>query len=174
MARRNYATTPRRGGAAAGVPDVEGGQIRQAGRLGAPLPDETKKPDTARVGVNQLFGVAIRAGIQKKVSHRVFKLRSHAVRHYQEHPDYEQVRASTPAEHVLGHAPRDAYEKQAILYPEMIRAEYAKASSRLNIFSKVESNLNSPEDPESMEAQITGSEGGGCSVETIEDRRGLY
>ena len=36
----------------------------------------------------------------------------------------------------------------------MIRAEYAKASSRLNIFSKVESALNSPKDPESQDARI--------------------
>ena len=58
------------------------------------------------------------------------------------------------ADHVLGHAPRDSYEKQATLYPEELRAEYAKASSRINIFLKVEHNLNNPEDPESQNTRI--------------------
>ena len=57
--------------------------------------------------------------------------------------------ASYTADHVLGHAPRDSYEKQATLYLEEMRAEYAKASSRIDIFSKVEGNLNTPEDPKS-------------------------
>ena len=40
-----------------------------------------------------------------------------------------------------GHAPRDSYEKQAVLYPEALRSEYAKASGRLNIFSSIEKHL---------------------------------
>ena len=58
------------------------------------------------------------------------------------------------ADHVLGHAPRDSYEKQFTLYPEELRAEYAKASSRINIFSKVESVLNTAKDPASQDARI--------------------
>ena len=98
--------------------------------------------------------VAVRAGIQEKISHRVFKIRSHAVRHLLKSILITSGCAQYAADHVLGHAPRDAYEAQAILYPEMIRAEYAKASSRINIFSKVENTLNNPKDPESLEAQI--------------------
>ena len=37
--------------------------------------------------------------------------------------------------HLIGHMPRDSYEKEAILYPKKIRAEYMKASSTLNIFT---------------------------------------
>ena len=33
------------------------------------------------------------------------------------------------------------YEKQAALYPEKLRSEYAKASGRLNIFSSIERHL---------------------------------
>ena len=40
------------------------------------------------------------------------------------------------------------------MYPKELRAEYAKASSRLNIFSKVESTLNTADDPESLYARI--------------------
>ena len=98
--------------------------------------------------------VAVRAGIQKKVSHSVFMMRSHMVRHLLKSTLITSGCAQYAAEHVLGHAPRDPYEKQAILYPEMLRAEYAKASSRLNIISKVENNLNSTEDPESQDARI--------------------
>ena len=98
--------------------------------------------------------VAVRAGIQKKVSNRVFMMRSHAVRHLLKSTLKASGCAAYAAEHVLGHAPRDAYEKEAILYPEEMRREYAKASSRLNIISKVESNLNSTEDPESQDARI--------------------
>ena len=98
--------------------------------------------------------VAVRAGIQEKVSHRVFKMRAHAVRHLLKSTLKTSGCAQYAAEHVLGHAPRDPYEKQAILYPEMIRAEYAKASSRINIFSKVENILNSPDDPARQNARI--------------------
>ena len=49
--------------------------------------------------------------------------------------------AQYAADHVLGHAPRDSYEKQAALYPEQLRAEYSKASGRLNIFSSIEKHL---------------------------------
>ena len=98
--------------------------------------------------------VAIRAGIQEKVSARVFKMRAHAVRHLLKSTLKASGCAAYVADHVLGHAPRDAYEKEAILYPEEMRKQYAKASSRLNIISKVESNLNNPEDPASQEARI--------------------
>ena len=58
------------------------------------------------------------------------------------------------ADHVLGHAPKDTYERQAVLYPEALRAEYAKASPYINIFSKVESILNTADDPASLHARI--------------------
>ena len=49
--------------------------------------------------------------------------------------------AQHAADHVLGHAPRDSYEKQAVLYPEVLRSEYAKASGHLNIFSSIGKHL---------------------------------
>ena len=98
--------------------------------------------------------IAIRAGIQKKVSHRIYKIRAHSVRHLLKSTLITYGCAPYAADHVLGHAPRDTYEKQAILYPEKLREEYAKASSHLNIFSKVESTLNTAKDPESQDARI--------------------
>ena len=37
------------------------------------------------------------------------------------------------ADHVIGHAPKDSYEKQTLLYPDNVRAEFAKASNRINV-----------------------------------------
>ena len=98
--------------------------------------------------------VAVRAGMQEKVSPMVYKMRAHSVRHLLKSTLITYGCAPYAADHVLGHAPRDAYEKSAILYPENLRAEYAKASSHLNIFSKVESNLNTADDPASLHARI--------------------
>ena len=98
--------------------------------------------------------VAVRAGVQKKVSHKLYKIRAHNVRHLLKSTLTTYGCAPYAADHVLGHAPRDSYEKQAILYPENLRAEYAKASSHLNIFSKVDSILNTAKDPASQDARI--------------------
>lgn len=50
------------------------------------------------------------------------------------------------ADHVLGHAPRDSYEKQAVLYPEALRREYAKASGMINILAGIEGYLGAAGD----------------------------
>lgn len=40
------------------------------------------------------------------------------------------------ADHILGHAPKDSYEKQTVLYPFTVRKEFNKCSSRINLLSK--------------------------------------
>lgn len=37
--------------------------------------------------------------------------------------------------HLIGHTPRDSYEKESILYPDKIREQFMKASKTLNIFT---------------------------------------
>ena len=98
--------------------------------------------------------VAVRAGIQEKVSHMVYKMRAHSVRHLLKSTLIRYGCKSYVADHVLGHAPKDTYERQTVLYPEALRAEYAKASPYLNIFSKVESVLNTETDSEDQDARI--------------------
>ena len=90
---------------------------------------------------NKFSKAAIDAGIQKMVSHRVYKIHSHEVRDLLKSTLLVSGCAQYAADHVLGHAPRDSYEKQAALYPEKLRSEYAKASGRLNIFSSIERHL---------------------------------
>ena len=98
--------------------------------------------------------VAVRAGMQEKVSPMVYKMRAHSVRHLLKSTLIRHGCKSYVADHVLGHAPKDTYERQAVLYPEALRAEYAKASPYINIFSKVESILNTADDPASLHARI--------------------
>ena len=90
---------------------------------------------------NKFSKAAIDAGIQKMVSHRVYKIHSHEVRDLLKSTLLVSGCAQYAADHVLGHSPRDSYEKQAALYPEKLRSEYAKASGRLNIFSSIERHL---------------------------------
>ena len=111
--------------------------------------------------------IAVRAGVQKKVSHRVYKIRAHEVRDILKSTLIASKCAQYAADHVLGHAPRDSYEKQFTLYPEELRAEYAKASSRINIFSKVESVLNTAKDPASQDARIKDLEAQVAGTSTI-------
>ena len=98
--------------------------------------------------------VAVRAGVQKKVSHMVYKIRAHEVRQLLKSTLMANGCAQYAADHVLGHAPRDSYEKQAVLYPEKLRAEYAKASQFINVFSKMSNSLNITNDPASLQASI--------------------
>ncbi|MBM3911019.1 MAG: phage integrase family protein [Thaumarchaeota archaeon] len=58
------------------------------------------------------------------------------------------------SDHVIGHAPKDSYDKQAILYPETIREEYMKASGKINIFSNLSANLQASPNIQAMKAQI--------------------
>ena len=46
------------------------------------------------------------------------------------------------ADHVIGHVPKDSYEKQTLLYPENVRAEFAKASNRINVLNLAKSPKN--------------------------------
>jgi rubrerythrin len=58
------------------------------------------------------------------------------------------------ADHVIGHMPKDSYEKQTKLYPETMRKEYAKASKRLNIFTKFTSIVNGTDDADELKLQL--------------------
>ena len=44
------------------------------------------------------------------------------------------------ADHVIGHTPKDSYEKQTILYPESVMQEFTKVSERVNIFTGFKHN----------------------------------
>ena len=58
------------------------------------------------------------------------------------------------ADHVIGHKPKDSYEKQSVLYPETLRKEYAKASKRLNIFTKFSNIVSGKDDADQLKAEL--------------------
>jgi len=59
------------------------------------------------------------------------------------------------ADHVIGHKPKDSYEKQATLYPESMRAEFMKVSKKINIFSNIAHYMKGTEDVEALQQQVT-------------------
>ena len=56
---------------------------------------------------------------------------------------------------VIGHKVGDSYEKQDKLYPDKSRNEYAKASKKLNIFSRVSQSLSETNSKEELEKQFS-------------------
>lgn len=46
------------------------------------------------------------------------------------------------ADHVIGHAARDACERQASLYPDSLRQEYAKVAGKINVFTNFEASID--------------------------------
>ena len=94
--------------------------------------------------VSRMFSRAAgRAGIQARISRGALRVGSHEARDLLKSTLMVAGCAPYAADHILGHAPRDSYEKQAVLYPEAIRREYAKASVALNLMSGVERYLRS-------------------------------
>ncbi len=77
---------------------------------------------------------------------RFYKLDSHELRDLLKSTLIDSGCRLDVAEHVIGHKPRDSYEKQSKLYPETMRNEYAKASSRLNLMSTSVSTSDHPLD----------------------------
>ncbi len=84
---------------------------------------------------------AVNAGIQRRISRGAYRVRAHETRDLLKSTLLVSGCATYVADHVLGHYPRDSYEKQAILYPEALRREYAKASHLLNMFTGFERYL---------------------------------
>ena len=100
----------------------------------------------------------------KLVKHAGIKTTTNGIPHYKtESHELRDLLKSTlidsgcrpdVADHVIGHMPKDSYEKQAKLYPESIRKEYAKASKRLNIFTKFTSVVNGTDDSDELKLQL--------------------
>ena len=86
------------------------------------------------------------AGIQRRISRGACRVRSHETRDLLKSTLIVSGCAPYAADHILGHYPRDSYEKQAVLYPEALRREYAKASDMLNVFAGFERYLEAMAD----------------------------
>ncbi len=85
---------------------------------------------------------------------KFFKVDSHELRDLLKSTLIDSGCRIDVADHVIGHKPKDSYEKQAKLYPETLRKEYAKASKRLNIFTKFTSVVNGTDDSDELKAEL--------------------
>ncbi len=104
----------------------------------AMLLNSKTQPVTNRWVSDLIPKLADRCGIQKK-----FQIKSGFKNEKTSHELRDLLKSTLnvsgvkayASNHLIGHMPRDSYEKEAILYPKKIRAEYMKASSTLNIFT---------------------------------------
>ena len=96
--------------------------------------------------------LAVNAGLQKKIGNRMYKIRAHELRDLLKTTLMDCRCAQYVADFILGHKPRDSYEKPA-MYPDTLRREYAKASGKINVISKTESMLGG-ESPVGSETRL--------------------
>ena len=104
--------------------------------------------------------MAEKSGIQSKLDGYKYKTKfskdSHELRDLLESTLLDCSVRSDVVEHVTGHKPKDSYEKQASLYPNSLRAEFMKASKRLNIFSNMSYYMKGREETDALQRQIDG------------------
>jgi len=55
---------------------------------------------------------------------------------------------------VIGHKPKDSYEKQASLYSENLRLEFSKVSRKINIFSNMSTYMKGDENTQLLHEEI--------------------
>ena len=84
---------------------------------------------------NAFSRLAWGSGVQQKTGKNSWRVDSHEMRSLLKSTLIECGCRMDVADHVIGHKPKDVYEKQSILYGGTVRAEYAKAAHMLNIFS---------------------------------------
>ena len=101
--------------------------------------------------------IAKRAGIQKFVEfngRKQYNMDSHELRDLLKSTLIDSVCRIDVADHVIGHKPKDSYEKQSTLYPETLRKEYAKASKRLNLFTKFSNIVSGNDDSDELRIEL--------------------
>ena len=116
------------------------------------------RPVTRRWIFTQFSTIAKKSGIQKfstnELGRKYFKVDSHELRDLLKSTLIDSGCKEYVADHVIGHKPKDSYEKQTKLYPETLRKEYAKASKRLNIFTKFTSVVNGTDDSDELRLEL--------------------
>ena len=114
------------------------------------------RPITTKWVSGKFSNLAQRACVQKLIGRKSWKYRieSHEVRDLLKSTLIDSGCRMDVADHVIGHKPKDSYEKQAKLYPETLRKEYAKASQRLNIFTKFASITSGKDDADELKLEL--------------------
>ncbi len=105
-------------------------------------------PVSDKLVSSRFFNLAVNADIQKKIINKQYKIGSHELRDLLKSTLIDSGCRIDVADHVIGHKPKDSYEKQSKLYPETMRKKYSKASKRLNIFTKLSNMISGKDDPD--------------------------
>ena len=116
-----------------------------------------KRPITTTWIFHSFSRIANRAGIQEFVEwngRKQYKMDSHEMRDLLKSTLIDSGCRIDVADHVIGHKPKDSYEKQAVLYPETMRKEYAKASGRLNLFTKFSNVVSGKDDADELRVEL--------------------
>jgi len=103
------------------------------------------------------FDLTIRSGVQKKIES------DHGVKYEKDSHELRDLLKSTllacgarydVSDHVIGHKPKDSYEKQASLYSENLRLEFSKVSRKINIFSNMSTYMKGDENTQLLHEEI--------------------
>ncbi|MGI0057949.1 MAG: tyrosine-type recombinase/integrase [Nitrosarchaeum sp.] len=123
-------------------------KVNKIGRLqeGEPLFVNPKGEPMSIQGLRRMFQrMAKTAGIQRKLQsynlREKYEKDSHELRDLLKSILIDCGCRIDVADHCIGHRPKDSYEKQVELFPENIREEFRKASSKINVFSNISNNM---------------------------------
>jgi len=99
--------------------------------------------------------LAGRAGVRRRIpGTKAYNMDSHELRDLLKSTLIDCGCRYDVADHVIGHRPKDSYDKQALLYPETMRREYAKAAGRLNLFTKFSNVTSGADDAGRIRAEM--------------------
>lgn len=92
----------------------------------------------------QFFDLADRAGIQRKITghQKSYEKKSHLVRDLLVSTLTDCGVPNDVAEQFIGHSLPSKYHNRRKIFPEGLREQYAKASGKLNIFSRISQSLS--------------------------------
>jgi hypothetical protein len=115
------------------------------------------KPITEKWIRKTFFDLTIRSGIQKKIE------MNHGIKYEKDSHELRDLLKSTllacgarydVSDHVIGHKPKDSYEKQASLYSENLRLEFCKVSRKINIFSNMSTYMKGDDSTQLLHEEI--------------------
>ncbi len=121
--------------------------------VGKPLfLNKQKDPITQRWIFRHFHNLAKKSGVLRKLTEiNAFNVDSHEVRDLLKSTLIVDGAADWAANIAIGHKPKDSYDKTDKLFPQKFRAEYAKGSKSINIFSRISSVIESEELPQNLE-----------------------
>jgi hypothetical protein len=118
---------------------------------------EKKKPIGKEWVVSSMKKLRKNANLDQKLSGYAttrYKINSHEFRDLLKSVLMDSEVRPDVCEHLIGHKPKDSYEKQAELFSPNLRKEYSKASRRINIFSNFSSMVKGESDTDEMNEKI--------------------